>query len=387
MNQFLWILLQSINNLSSTIVSIFLSIFIWQKTGNLDFIFRYFLSLFIFMPLFGFVGAILSEKFSFKYSFFISLISQFIFILFILKYSDYLIQNPVLFGVINSISIGLFAIPRNAAHQLMSRNNISGGNSLLSVIGGIISLSIPILGSYWISISGNYNGIFALAGIAILIGSIVNTLIIFPKSNGTFDFLIYKQFIATSDFIKILILRFFDGLKNGIEWAFMGIIILGLIGGDLNKWGIVNFMASLAGILSGMFYMRIISKGYDKPTIFIASILYTLFGILLFAKFDLINFFIYMVGTTITSSFIGSASSKLWSDVFKESGGNEYNSNEFYSLLEIPLMFGRIIPIFLLFYFNLNLNSKLILGILFLFISTIPLLSTYVLQKTKAFKA
>lgn len=384
MNNYLWIFLQSTNNLSSAVISIFLSIFVWQKTGSIDYLFLFFLALFLTIPASGFVGSYITERFNFKIPVFISFISQILLLFFAVNYSSYLIDNPILFGLINGISIGFYAVPRNAVFQLMNRDSISASNSLLSVIGGLISLSVPVVGSVWISRTGNYNGIFILAGISILLGFMVNFFIKYPKSNGTFDVLVYKQFSKNKDFIKVIFLRFLDGIKGGIEWAFMGVITLGLIGGDLEKWGILNFCASLVGIASGLFYMKVISKGYDKPALYLSSILYTFFGIFLLVSFGLINFIFYLFGTAITSSFIGSAVSKLWSDVYDESGGDNYNSSEFFSILEIPLMLGRVLPISILFFNQIDLSSKMNLGMLFILISTIPLLSTYILQRTKA---
>lgn len=384
MNNYLWIFLQSTNNLSNAVISIFLSIFVWQKTGSIDYLFLFFLALFLTIPVSGFIGSYITEKFNFKAPVLISFMSQILLLFFAVNYSNYLIDNPILFGLINGVSIGFYAVPRNAVFQLMNKDSISASNSLLSVIGGLISLSVPVVGSLWISRTGNYNGIFILAGISILLGFVVNFFIKYPKSNGMFDVLVYKQFAKNKDFIKVILLRFLDGIKGGIEWAFMGVITLGLIGGDLEKWGILNFFASLIGIGSGLFYMKVISKGYDKPALYLSSILYTFFGIFLLVSFGLVNFVFYLFGTTITSSFIGSAVSKLWSDVFDESGGGSYNSSEFFSILEIPLMLGRVIPIFILFFNQIDLSSKVNLGMLFILISTIPLLSTYVLQRTKA---
>lgn len=384
MNNYLWIFLQSTNNLSNAVISIFLSIFVWQKTGSIDYLFLFFLALFLTIPVSGFIGSYITEKFNFKVPVLISFMSQILLLFFAVNYSNYLIGNPVLFGLINGVSIGFYAVPRNAVFQLVNKDSISASNSLLSVIGGLISLSVPVVGSLWISRTGNYNGIFILAGISILLGFVVNFFIKYPKSNGMFDVLVYKQFAKNKDFIKVIFLRFLDGIKGGIEWAFMGVITLGLIGGDLEKWGILNFFASLVGIGSGLFYMKVISKGYDKPALYLSSILYTFFGIFLLVSFGLVNFVFYLFGTTITSSFIGSAVSKLWSDVFDESGGDSYNSSEFFSILEIPLMLGRVIPIFILFFNQIDLSSKINLGMLFILISTIPLLSTYILQRTKA---
>ncbi len=384
MNNYLWVFLQSTNSLSNAVISIFLSIFVWQKTGSIDYLFLFFLALFLTIPVSGFIGSYITEKFNFKTPVLISFMSQILLLFFAVNYSNYLIDNPILFGLINGVSIGFYAVPRNAVFQLMNKDSISASNSLLSVIGGLISLSVPVVGSLWISRIGNYNGIFILAGISILLGFVVNFFIKYPKSNGMFDVLVYKQFAKNKDFIKVIFLRFLDGIKGGIEWAFMGVITLGLIGGDLEKWGILNFFASLVGIGSGLFYMKVISKGYDKPALYLSSILYTFFGIFLLVSFGLVNFVFYLFGTTITSSFIGSAVSKLWSDVFDESGGGSYNSSEFFSILEIPLMLGRVIPIFILFFNQIDLSSKVNLGMLFILISTIPLLSTYVLQRTKA---
>lgn len=168
MNNYLWIFLQSTNNLSNAVISIFLSIFVWQKTGSIDYLFLFFLALFLTIPVSGFIGSYITEKFNFKVPVLISFVSQILLLFFAVNYSNYLIDNPILFGLINGVSIGFYAVPRNAVFQLMNKDSISASNSLLSVIGGLISLSVPVVGSLWISRTGNYNGIFILAGISIL---------------------------------------------------------------------------------------------------------------------------------------------------------------------------------------------------------------------------
>ncbi len=158
-----------------------------------------------------------------------------------------------------------------------------------------------------------------------------------------------------------------------------------LTNGDISKWGYLNFTTAGVAIIAGLIYSKFISNKFDAPALYLFSILYTFFGLFILIEFNLFNFVLYFIGTSISGVIISSGVSKLWSDVFNTSGGDEYSSSEFFSFLELPVMVGRIIPFILLYVYNFDLDSKIVLGVLFLFISTLPLLSTYILQKTRVF--
>lgn len=373
------------NSISSTIVSIFLSIFVWQKTGDINFIYLYFLGLFVSIPFFGIIGAIISEKVNFKLPFLISFLTQVIFLYFVVNKSDFLIANPVAFGILNSIAIGFFAIPRNSLYQILNKENISGGNAVLSVIYSIVGLAVPLAGSYWLAQTGNYKLIFLIAGLSILVCAVLLFFIKLPKSDGKYELSLVLKFLRVGDYRKIIFLRFIDGFKNGIEWGLFGIIMFNLTNGDISKWGYLNFATSGVAIFAGILYSKFIANKYELPTLYIFSILYTFFGLFMLINFNLINFLVYFIGTAISGVFISSSVSKLWSDVFSTSGGNEYSSSEFFSFLELPVMIGRVIPFAILYIYNYDLDSKLVLGVLILFISIIPLISTYILEKTHVF--
>ncbi len=213
MNHILWVLLQTMYSVASTIIGIFLSIYVWQKTGDINYIYIYFLSLFVFIPVFGLIGAMLSERINFKLPFLISFAAQIVFLYFVVNNSDFLISNPFMFGMLNSISIGFFAIPRNSLYQIMNKDNISGGNAILSVIYSLIGLTVPLLGSYWLAQTGNYKLIFGIAGVSIVLCALILLFLNLPKSNGKYEFNLIANFLKLGDYRKIVLLRFIDASK------------------------------------------------------------------------------------------------------------------------------------------------------------------------------
>lgn len=380
-----WLIFQLFNSLSSTILGLFLSIYVWQKTGSLEFIYLYHLALFISIPFFGLLSGFLSNKYSFKYSFFVSIITQVLFLYLIISNPDLLIKNPVIFGLISSFSIAFYAISRNSLFQILNKENISGGNSILNSLGSIISLSVPLLGSWSVILTGGYNLLFWIALFSLVLSLFFNFILRIPEGGSKFDLSIIQKFSKTNDFNKLQLIYFLNGIKNGIEWPLMGVILLNLIGGDLNNWGFVNSLAATIGIMIGFVFSKYLSNRFEKPTLYLSSILYTVFGTFLFINFNLTNFLIFILGTTITSNVIGPSFSKLVNDVYQEITIDGNNTTEFYYISEIPLNIGRVLSLGILFFFNFDLNSKVVLGLMLFLISSIPFVSTYIIQKTKVF--
>lgn len=386
MSNLFWLLFQLFNSLSSSITGLFLSVYIWQKTGNLQFIYIYFLSLFVVIPVFGLIGSLISKKYSFKIAFLMSSLSSILFMYFIIKYPEMLISSPLLFGILNGLSVAFYAIPRNSLFQILNKENISSGNSILNSLGSIISLVVPTLGSFSIYYFSSYNFLFLISITSLFIGLIFMLFIKLPDFKNQFDIRFLKTFNKNNDFKKLMSLYFLNGVKGGIEWPLMGIILLNLIGGNLQNWGYLNSLSAFIGIVMGFVYSKFFSNRNDKALLYLSSILYSVFGMFLIVNFDLLNFAIFLLGTTITSSLIGPSFSKLANDVFVEVSSDDSNSSEFYFFTEVPLMLGRILSLGSLYALNVNLESKMVLGIIFFALSFLPLLSTYVIQKTSVFK-
>lgn len=381
-----WFAVQFLQNWAWTIGNLFLSIFIWEKAGSLSFLYKYFLSLFIFIPISGFIGALISDRLSIKYSF----ISSFLLDIGILSLAsldpDLFLGKPIIFGALNGTAIGLYAIPSNVSMLSLFSKDISSAAARLGSLSGINALLIPLIGSFWVYITGSYKGIFLLGSIALVLAILILLNMNFPKAEKSWSWIRLGKFLKYRDFRMLCFFWFLSGLKHGLMWSVFGVVLLKLIGGEITGWGVMNFAAALLGIVSGIAYSKFIAGKQDASVLILSSLLYTTLGIMLIADFSLVSFTAFFLGTRLMQTFIGSAATLLESDVLRNSGESSSTSYEYYTFLEIPLAIGRFVPVFVLFILNSELEKNIILVSIFFVVSTVPLMSTYVLQQIGSFK-
>jgi MFS family permease len=387
MNTIKWFFFQYFQNLSWIISNLFTSIFIWQKTENLDYLYKYYLFLFAVIPLSGLLGAVISKRVTPKLCFIISFSVNALCLLIAGVFPDYFLREPIIFGVLNGTAIGLYAVPSNSSMQDLFAGNLSKISARLSAAHSLNSLIIPLFGSYWLYQTGGYSGVFILGALFLLLSVVFTFITHFPRNQKYFEFGSFRTYLPNIDVRKLCYLHFILGIKSGLEWAVFGVVILKLVGGQIGDWGLINFASAAAAIVAGLIYSKFIAGKTDALFLLLSSIIFTALGIILISKFNLINFIIYFLGTSVISTFMNSPLTRLTGDVFSLSLLGKGLSEEFYSFIEFPLALGRIIPILLLWYAGSNLEGDFTLISIFFVVSTIPLISTFIIQRMIAFKA
>lgn len=385
MNLSFWFGMQYFQNLAWNISNLFLSVYIWQNTTDPNFLYLYFISLFIAIPLAGSLAAIVSSRWSHKPNFTFSFILNSLLLFLVAKNSEIFLDFPVLFGVINGISIGVYSVASNSTKQSMFRGGVSKTTAKLSSASSLNSLAVPLIGAFIISKLENYSVVFVLGAISLLISTILVVFVNFSASVGSQTE--KSNFWKYSDFWKLNLFSFVWGLKSGLEWSVFGIVILKLVGGEIVSWGVINFSAAVTGIAAGLIYSKYLAGKEDPLALIISSVGYTVLGIFLVSDYGLTNFVLYFLGSTVTSTFIGSSVTRLFSDVYSNiSGGFEgIGTDKYYAILEYPLALGRVLPVAVLYMFQSDLNHNFVLVTIFFVVSTVPLVSTYIFQNMASF--
>jgi hypothetical protein len=381
-----WFTLQYFQNLAWTIGNLFLSVFIWQKSSGVDYLYRYYLTLFFMIPIFGFMGALLSKKAGQGVSFFIAFLSNLTLLVFAAVRPEYFLGSPYVFGAINASAVGFFSIPKNAGFQIMFSKNMSGMSAKLESLTKINSVLVPILGSLWVYFAGGYTGIFLLGTLAILISIFFTFITHFPKGSTNWNSRVLGDFIRNNDYRRLSFLWVLNGIKSGLEWSVFGIVVLKLVEGKITSWGVINFFAALVGVIAGIIYSKYIAGKNDPTALVLSCTLYAFLGVFVVSGFSLISFVLYFLGASLVSTFLSAALSRLFGDVFTQGGGDVNSTEEFYSFLEVPLALGRIIPVSILLFTNSKLDQGIILMGIFFVVSIIPLLTTYVLERMRSFR-
>lgn len=385
MNSISWLLLLAFNSIGSTLVDVFLGLFIWQKTFGLEYIYQYFIVLFLTIPAFSIFAGILSKNVSIKFTLFISFLTKILQILIVIYTPNIFLSEPKFFGLFSAFTIAMFCIPRNSIFQKLDSDKISRQGSIVGVVDTIVSLVIPVIGTYWISKTSSYSPIFVLAAAMYFLSMILDMFIKFPNNKEKINFSILHKFLKDGDLTKLFAVYFLNGLKNGLEWALMGLIVFILLNGNVLNWGLLKFLVSLICVIAGLIYAKILAGKYDKYALYFSSILYTFFGLFILMDFNFYYFVLFFVGTSLTSVFMNSAIYRLNSDVYSTFKSLGDYTLEFNAFTEIPLMLGRVIPLLILYTTKSDLESNVVLSLILFIISVIPLFNTYIIEKIKKF--
>lgn len=387
-NELKWSLFEILNNLSSSIQGLFLSLYFWENSKGTGVVLTYHIFLFLAIPFAGIIGSLLSKYLSSKISFIISAACKITVLGVALIYKDNLISEPELFGVLNGIAIGLYAIPRNITFQkVVSGERIGKTTAVITSISQVYEIVLPTLGALWIVKTGSYAGIFAFGIISPLLALLVLPFVTITKdsvltSTATF----FKTVSTNKDYLKLLLLYFVLGIKNGISWALFGGLIYFLVSKYLTYWGYINTGLSIVGITTGLFYAKFLADKKDAIVFNLVGIFYLSIALIFATNYTPLLFVPFLILHAISESLLTNSLSPLSTAIISEDSGYKEYISEYHSLKEIPLSLGRVIPLLILISFSSNLEHSVTLILLLLTVATTPFVAGYILQTTSIYR-
>lgn len=383
-NEKKWIVAETFHLIADSVSSFFIGLFIWQANYEISQVLKYFLSLFVFIPVAGLVGAYLADKINAKLSFFISIVFRLISLISVVFYGDYFISNLVLFGFLMSLAIGFYSVPRNACVQLINKSDsILKLTVYLSSVTSFAGIIVPFAGSFWVEKTGSYSGIFLVSFFLLIFSGFIFSLINFPVSDGTFQILEVVKKMTKEDHFKMVKIYFYNGIRNGISWSIFGIMTLVLVGNDLVEWGSINSVISLVAVIAGFIYSKKIRGESKYPSLVITAYIYCFLSIIFIVNYSIYSLILLLLVHSIASVFINSSVSALISELLQKDNNLASRANEYYSLLEIPLALGRVLPLLILWISGVGIGNELVFKLVFLIIAFVPIVSSQLLEKQK----
>ncbi len=253
-------------------------------------------------------------------------------------------------GIISGLESAFFWIPYNILTiRKTSSNNIGSSLALISNIGSIVGMAIPLIAALVITKFG-YNILFALS----LLFIIISIIPVIPLSHEKTNFEFKRK--SVSDIVRnnkhFILPEIFDNLGQdaGIIWLLF-IFITGLTVLDL---GILGVISSIVGILVTHLTGHLIDKWHTNKVIRFGAILTTLtwtasYFIAIYSPTPLMLYII----TTLRGLSIGIFSMSYISVMFNRA--RNYDA-QFIVLREIPTILGRIL-VFSLSIILISLNK------------------------------
>lgn len=358
-------------------------LYLWESSKSATIILSYYITLFSSIMLVSQFNSKIVSKVGIKKSYILSIIlgiSQSLILLFFGKnIQPYIIP----FGALAGLNIGIQAF----SYTLVVSRITEGADptyflGLKSATMNIVSIvSIPIL-TYLIKISGGYAITYQLGLlVGIVIMYLISRLSIDEKgSASTIATQPTSSLLAIDEVRYYLLTRLIYGIFNGPVWAVLGVVTY-LFVGDVSTWGVLTTIFTVINIVGSYYYGKLKNEQVSQFISVVGTFVFGTLAIILATNWTMATFLVYQVGLVLLNS---SFSIHYEATIYNMTRNNEdisQNLPRILSLGEIAIGVGRIIPLVILVLSNFTFDHPLMLQILFVVISTAPLLILSTLNK------
>ncbi len=387
-NEKLFILHDFIFLIPLSIVGIFVSFFIWDKSESLTLV-----SIFHLFSAAGIVcGALISGYLTNKYSsgplrgIGAILTAIPILILFILGDNsvNYIIPIGLLFG----IAVGIRVIP----YKLLFTNVLSVQNrenflNLDNTAYSFVNIVVPLLAALVVGKTGNYSFLFILTAILFIIAAIPVLLLRDPQfATSSYELKnAIKEIKADADLKKIMWAKLLEGIKLGITVSVWSIIILNIVG-SLENWGLFNTIFAILATIVTYTVGRKIKFSNSRIFFVITAFFFASAGLFFATNVNLVTYLVFSFVAGICETIFDIGYQSITSKVIDRNIKSSSVTGEVMLLQEIPLFLGRSIPLLLVIFTKPSFQDDLVLKLLIILVSIIPLIMSSILIKVNVAK-
>jgi len=356
----------------SNIVDIFSTIFIFSKTDNLIYVLTFKAIETIFIPVGSIISSILINKVSFKLTLIFGILGYILQPLILIFLQNNLENLILILGIITGISVGLRALSLNVIFQNTISDELKGFYSGISgSIDGFRSLLFPIFSTLVYIISDSYLVLFVFSLIFFTLS--ILPIIIFKTKNKKSKIELPKAFIkqiSIPDLRQINLVWFIHGIRSSIFRSIWSIITITIVGGITN-WGKFTFGIAILSIILSYTIGKKINFNISRGILALFSLIYFIASVFLAINFNFMYFVIFSIILAVFDSGFWNSINLLRSSVYSLYADKD-NMDEYHALAEIPLAFGRLIPLIILISFNTKNIESEIMKIIILIIGIIP---------------
>ena len=367
-----WFTHQVLNRLASVAMTIFVDFYIWQVTGDLNAILKFNLGLFCIYPLAVFLGSLLSEFLSLKFTQIIAKLLQFTFAMALLLLGLDLIASPFIFGLLAGIVTGVsFAVADTVSAKIPPQERLDLNSSIktgLVLVGIIIPPSFSLL----VDTYQNFNIPFAVAALIYLSFALVSFFVTFPSLDGSFDLKEVFSFPGNNPEKKVLLKSaFLTGIKDSIHFSLITILTLNFIG-SITNWGWFTLAVSLFSLVLAFAYRRLQIAKTSIISLGLGAVIYLAGSIFFATNFNLIGIYVFTFSIAIFDILFGLGYSATMSRLTDLDTSPQDLSAEYTFFVSLFTSLGTIIPLGLLEYFKFDLADPTVFLVLVIGIGLIP---------------
>lgn len=367
-----WLTHQVLNRLASVATTIFVDFYIWQVTGDLNIILKFNIGLFSIYPLAVFLGSILSEFLSLKFTQVLAKLFQFIFAGSLILLGLDLIASPFVFGLLAGLVTGIsFSVADTVSAKVPPEERLSLNTNIKT---GLIAIGIiiPPLFSFLVDTYQSFTIPFVIAAIIYLSLALTSLFISFPVLDGSFNLKEIFSFPGSNPEKGILLKSaFLTGIKDSIHFSLITILTLNFIG-SLIGWGWFKLIVSLFSLLLIFIYRRLQITKTSIISLGLGAVIYLAGSVFFATNFNLVGICLFIFSIAIFDILFGLGHSSTMSRLTDLDTSPQDLTAEYTFFVALFTSIGALIPLVLLEYFKFDLSDPTVFLVLVVAIGLIP---------------
>ena len=385
-NQFLFLFILALYVLGDFTAVSLTNLFLWQTTNDFFVVLIYNSLLFISMAVSGVGSSFLGGKIGTKKIFLLSMCFYALQILLLFMYAKTIASIFIFVGIVSGIALG----SESYAYAVISQKITEGGNrerylgvktALLNII---ILLGVPLL-TYLATATHSYQPVFGIALTLLVLVCLIVPFLSVQEEKKPFRLTQVKQAIVLfPDLRSFLLAKFLFGLQNGLFWVLLGVVTLQFVG-NLFVWGIVSSCLTLLFIVCSYFYGKSATLQSQKYSSVVGTFFFAISTLLLGTNWNFATFLIYQIVNVLLNVVLAISFETFMADIIEENEITKELSRELNGIGELAVDIGRFLPIIALFLLQFSITNTMYLRIVFIAVSSIPLLVINALKKTEVF--
>lgn len=293
---------------ATSMSNIFLNIFIWITTKNLESIISYNLFLVLTVPFIFILGNQLIRKKGVKTSLILGMIFYTLFYLIVLIFRNNIAPYIALIGILRGISSGFYYLAFHVfTYDFSNDKNRDYLFGLVATIGTSASMISPLIAGFIISYSSGIHGyeiIFIISLIAFIIGSVLSFSL--PEQAITTKSQLRSVIslpFKNSNWARIMFSEAARGTRENVISFVPNILIFILVSKELSVGNFV-FWTYLFAIISSYLFGIVINPKNRSKYLFVGTIITALVSSIFLFKLNVTSLWIFSIINAISTNLI-----------------------------------------------------------------------------------
>jgi YQGE family putative transporter len=352
--------------------AVYINTLLVRANPDLRFVMSYNLMNFIFTPIASAIAVVFLKKIDVRKVTVIGLIFYTITYLCVLIFIEQLEVFMPVIAILNSIAGGFYFITLGIfMSNFTDETNSDLSLSFTFLYSSVISLAIPALSGYVISLFSDKTGYYLIVIIAFLI-TILTIYLAFRisqvkyKIKRSYIFYSLRESFINKSLRQIYFANLSFGLREGVFMFFLSVLLFQIVENEALV-GINVLATSLIGIITSYISSKKLNSQNRVNFMIIANIILFASGLILFIKLNIISIFVLSLVNAFCNVFLVIPPSTIFFGLLNKSKHSEKINSERFLIKDIYLNLGRAIGVvFVMVMPSTNLSYTIAIVILIL---------------------